>query len=104
LGQILNELENSFGRLQRIAVSGGILQSRASLKLLADAIGRDLEISSEQEASLRGAAVSVLSQLGVNVRTPVSGKIVKHDKSLAAKHRERLERQIRLEKRLVLAD
>lgn len=98
LRQILDQLENSFGRVQRIVVSGGILQSPASLKLLADAMGREVEISSEQEASLRGAAVYALNQLGVEVPMPPSGKIVKHNRALAAKHRERRERQIRLER------
>jgi gluconokinase len=98
LRQILDEMEQSLGRMRRIIVSGGILRSPASLALLADAIGRDVQISAEPEASLRGAAIHALSQLGVKTNTPRSGRTVKHDRALARKHRERSERQMRLEK------
>ena len=64
LAQILELLERSIGRAKKIIVSGGILQSPASLQLLADSLGRDLEICSEQEASLRGAAIYALEKLG----------------------------------------
>jgi gluconokinase len=97
LRQILDQLEQSLGRIYRIIVSGGIVKSRASVALLADAMGRDLEISGEPEASLRGAAVHALGELEVKMQTPPSGKIVKHDRALAARHRMRRERQIRLE-------
>src|SRR3954469_521512 len=53
LAQILEGLEGSLGPMRRVIVSGGILQSRASVVLLADAIGRDIETSRETEASLR---------------------------------------------------
>ena len=102
LGQILVELENSFGHFRRIVVSGGILQSPASLKLLADAIGRDIEAATEQEASLRGAAVHALNQLGIQVERSRPRKAVKCNRALATKHRKRRKRQIRLEKILTL--
>ena len=100
LSQVLIELQSSLGQIQRIIVSGGILQSKASLKLLADCLGRDVEVSSEPEASLRGAAVHAVTQLGLKIVTPASRKIVKHLPALAAQHQERRDRQIRLEQTL----
>jgi gluconokinase len=101
ISQILDRLEISLGKMRRIIVSGGILQSPASVKLLADAIGRNLEISSEPEASLRGAAVYALNRLGIKVKTARSGKIVRHKRALASLHHERRERQIRMERLVV---
>ncbi len=100
LGGILKILEKSFGHARRIVISGGILQSPASLPVLADAIGRDVEVSHEQEASLRGAAAYALRQLGMTMQRPVSRKLVKHERGLAAKHRVRHARQQALEMRL----
>jgi gluconokinase len=100
LGQILEALESATGPMQRVIVSGGILHSRASVQLLAGAIGRDLDISSEMEASLRGAAVHALRQLGKKAKTPRSSKTVRYDRALGAKHRENRERQIILERTL----
>jgi len=56
LAQILTQLENAIGQAKKIIVSGGILQSPASLQILADSLGRDLQVCANQEASLRGAA------------------------------------------------
>jgi gluconokinase len=97
LGQILEAIERGTGRVGRVIVSGGILHSRASVELLADAIERDVEMSSEPEASLRGGVLYALRQLGKKVTTP-SGKKVKYDRALAAKHRKKRERQISLER------
>jgi gluconokinase len=101
LRDIMDKMEISLGRPERVIVSGGILQSRASLALLADSIGRDLEISAEPEASLRGAAVHALTQLGKNITTPRSRKILRHDPTLGAQHRKRRKKQERLERILV---
>jgi gluconokinase len=65
LAEILYHLENAVGRARRVIVSGGIVQSRASLQILADSLGRNLQVCSEREASLRGAAVYALEQLGI---------------------------------------
>jgi glycerol kinase len=100
LGQILERTEHSLGRMRRIIVSGGILRSAASVRLLADALGRDLEISREREASLRGAAVYALRQLGMRVPKLRPGKMIKHDRRLAALHRKRRDRQVQLERQL----
>ena len=98
LGEILELIESAAGRSKEVIVSGGILHSRASLRLLADALGRDLRVSSEPEASLRGAAVYVLEKLGRKAVPLRNGKIVRHNRALAKKHRLRRERQVALEK------
>ena len=100
LGEILDLIESAAGRSKEVIVSGGILHSRASLRLLADALGRDLHVSSELEASLRGAAVYVLEKLGCKLAPLRKGNIARHDRILAKKHRIRRERQVALEKLL----
>src|SRR5205814_5805956 len=60
VANILERLETKTGRAEQIIVSGGILRSKESLPVLADALGRDIGVASEAEASLRGAAVYVL--------------------------------------------
>jgi gluconokinase len=100
LAEILDRIETATGRGKEIIVSGGILRSRASLELLADALGRDICISSQPEASLRGAAVYVLEKLGYDPAALPKAKLVRHDRRLAQKHRLRRERQAALEKML----
>jgi gluconokinase len=97
LGAILDLIETSGAAAKEIIVSGGILHSPASLRLLADAIGRDLRISSEPEASLRGAAVFALAKLGHEQAPLRKGRIVRHRPALAVRHRLRRERQVALE-------
>ncbi|MEN3370563.1 MAG: gluconokinase [Verrucomicrobiota bacterium] len=100
LAEILALIEGATSPAKAIIVSGGIVRSKPSLCLLADALGRDLLISPEAEASLRGAAVYVLEKLGQK-RSPLrKAKIVHHDRSLAKKHRLRREQQITLENML----
>jgi gluconokinase len=100
LGEILDLVEKATGSAKEIIVSGGILHSPASVRLLADALGRDLCVSSQAEASLRGAAVYVLEKLGHKVAPLRKAKIVRHDRALAKKHRKRREQQVALEKLL----
>lgn len=102
LAQIFDLVEDATVRPRQIIVSGGILHSIAAIKLLADAIGRDVEIAREPEASLRGAAVYALQQMGIEVQIGSVGRTVKYQPALAAKHRERRQRQINLEKVLTL--
>jgi gluconokinase len=100
LAEILDLIESAAGRSKEVIVSGGILHSAASLRLLADAMGRDLRVSSEPEASLRGAAVYVLEKLGRKVAPLRNGNVVRHYRALAKKHRTRRKRQVALEKLL----
>jgi gluconokinase len=102
LGTILDLVERAAGPAKEVTVSGGILHSPRSLRLLADAIGRDLRVSSEPEASLRGAAVYALERLGYKLATLRKGRLVRHHPALAIKHRARRERQAALESLLLL--
>jgi gluconokinase len=100
LAEILDLIERATGPTKAIIVSGGILRSTPSLCLLADALGRDLLISPEAEASLRGAAVYVLKKLGHNAAPLRKARIVRHDRGLAEKHCLRREQHVALEKML----
>jgi gluconokinase len=93
LAEILNQLENAIGRAKRIVVSGGIQQSPASLQILADSLGRDLDVCADQEASLRGAAVHALEQLGAKIPRPKFGKRIRHRPAQAIQAREQRARQ-----------
>jgi gluconokinase len=97
LSEILDLVETCTGRAREVIVSGGILHSPASIRLLADALGRDLRVSAEPEASLRGAAVYVLEALECRADPLRRGKIVRHDRALAEKHHVRRACQIALE-------
>ena len=98
LAEILEQLESAVGRADKIVVSGGILRSPASLQILADSLGRDLIPCADQEASLRGAAVRALEQIGENVPAPQYGRRVQHEKKRAAQARVERQRQIELER------
>lgn len=100
LGSILTQLESAIGRAKKIVVSGGVLQSPATLQILADSLGRNLEVCSEREASLRGAAVHALQKFGKVVPPPRPGKTIRPRKRNAAKAREMRARQDRLEQLL----
>ena len=100
LADILELLGETNGRAKQIIVSGGILRSKPSLRLLADSLGRDIYVSAQKEASLRGAAVYVLEKLGSAATALPKPKLIRHDPNLGAKHRVRRERQRGLEKRL----
>jgi gluconokinase len=97
LAEILALIEKSRSHAKEIIVSGGAVHSAATLSLLADALGRDIWVSREGEASLRGAAISVLEKLGYQSRPLPKTKRVKHDRRLAEKHRARRARQAALE-------
>ncbi len=90
LAEILFQLETAIGRARKIVVSGGILQSPASLQILADSLGRDLDICAEQEASLRGAAVHALEQSGRKIAALKHAKA--HPSRCAARARATLAR------------
>ena len=100
LGEILDLVEGCVGKARDVIVSGGILRSPASIRLLADALGRDLRVSPEPEASLRGAAVYALGSLGRQVTPLRKGRIARYDRALARKHRVRRACQIALEELL----
>ncbi|MBA3832529.1 MAG: carbohydrate kinase [Chthoniobacterales bacterium] len=97
LADIFDRLEGALGRSKKIVVSGGILQSPASLQILADSLGRDLATCADQEASLRGAAVCALEQSGRKVPEQKRGKWIRHDRKAASRAREARHRQEQLE-------
>ena len=104
LADILDLMARSGVKPRRIIVSGGILRSVPTVRLLADAIGRDVEVAREREASGRGAAVYALQQLGEKVPAPGKGALIKHDRKLAGSHLIRRQRQNTLEKILAKAE
>jgi gluconokinase len=98
LAAIMEDLEAAAGRTQKIIVSGGIVQSPASLQMLADSLGRRLEISAEQEASLRGAAVFALEKLGYTVPAPKIKRRVHHRPRQTKQRREEAAQERELER------
>lgn len=99
LADIFHELAAVIGPVKKIVVSGGILQSPASLQILADSLGREIETCSEQEASLRGAAVHALECAGQKVPAPRAGDRVRPHRAAAAHARKARARQRALEAR-----
>ncbi len=93
LSTILRALELAAGRARRIIVSGGIVQSAASLQLLADSLGRPVEVSRVQEASLRGAAVYALEQTGHSIPPLEAGEKIQPDRLRARQARARQARE-----------
>lgn len=97
LAEILELMETVTARTKRVIVSGGIIHSAAPVRLLADALGRDVEICPEGEASLRGAALHALAILGQKAKPLRRGSIIRHEAEFAVKHRERRLKQSALE-------
>ncbi len=89
LADILDQIAQKQAPVTEVIVSGGILRSAASLRILADSLGRDIRISPELESSLRGAAVSSLQALGYNPARLRAGSIIRCNRALAARHRKR---------------
>ena len=97
LAQILGQLETVTGRAGKIVVSGGVLHSPATLKLLADSLGRNLEVCAEQETSLRGAAVHALENSGRKIQPPKFKRRIPHNRTKAFHSRQQGIRQETLE-------
>ncbi len=97
LAEIFEQLETAAGPLRKIIVSGGILQSPTSLQILANSLGRDLLTCADQEASLRGAAVHGLEQLGRKVPAPKLGRTIRADQEKVVQARRERHGQTRLE-------
>jgi gluconokinase len=59
---------DAIGGLESVVVTGGALRANpAWVQVLADVLGRPLEVSAVAEASARGAAMAVLERLGASV-------------------------------------
>ena len=100
LAASFDALEQSVGRIERTIVSGGMTKSRDIIGLLADALGRDLEVASYREASLRGAAILALEQLGYRAPPPRRGDIIACDPALVREHSVRRDQQRKLARAL----
>jgi sugar (pentulose or hexulose) kinase len=88
-----------------IVASGGALQnSPAWLQIIADAIGRPITRSREQEATSRGVAVLALHALGtladLAAATPALDEPVHPDAARHARYREAIARQVDLDRRV----
>jgi gluconokinase len=98
LADVFDILEQAIGRIDRIIVSGGMTKSRAIVEILADALGRAVELSTDKEASLRGAALHALNKEEVSAAKKAS--IIPCNKKFAEQHRARRETQHYLAKSL----
>jgi gluconokinase len=87
-----------------VMASGGALRSRAWAQMIADALGQPLRLSSEEQATSRGAALLALESLGrlADLRAVHAppGITVEPDPRRHARYREALERQRRLDARV----
>jgi len=100
LAETLRELETAAGRATKIIVSGGVVQSTVSLQMLADSLGREVEICAEPEASLRGAAVHALEQLGCEVPAAKIKRRLQNRPLQTAQRRKEAAQQRELERML----
>jgi gluconokinase len=64
LREIVEILEELGGRFRRIWASGGFTGSRSWCQLLADVLGRPVDVHPEPHASVRGAALLAMKALG----------------------------------------
>jgi gluconokinase len=104
LADILDLITTAGVRPGGIIISGGIVRSTPEVRLLADAIGRDVAVANEGEASLRGAAVYALQQSGAEIAPLRRGSLIRHDQKLTDEHMIRRRRQHALEKALTNDD
>jgi gluconokinase len=84
-----------------VASGGALVASAAWAQILADALGHPLVVSSEEEATSRGAALLALDALGVRPlgtgSAPATGRTVRPDPGRHARYVQALERQRALE-------
>jgi gluconokinase len=73
----LADVLSAIGGLESVVATGGaLLASPAWLQVLADALGRPVEVSGEPEGSARGAAIVALERLGLPVPPAPIARIV----------------------------
>ncbi|MEO8350800.1 MAG: gluconokinase [Chthoniobacteraceae bacterium] len=84
----------------KFIVSGGIQHSKQALQRLADVLGQNVHPNDELEASIRGAAISVLEKLGLPVPPAQFGRAVKPRQKFADLYAKARQRQSRLEELL----
>jgi gluconokinase len=87
-------LLDAVGDVDSVVVTGGALLANSDwTQVLADVLGRPLELSSVAEASARGAAVAAFERLGVTVPRPAPGGTVEPRADRHAIHRAAIEEQ-----------
>ena len=91
-------MEKAAGHRLTFIVSGGVQHSPNSLQRLANVLGRAVHTSSEPEASLRGAAVFALEQLGCRVAPLKLGRAIKPAAASARAYVQARQRQAQLER------
>jgi gluconokinase len=84
-----------------VIASGGALRSRAWAQMIADALGRPVRLSAEEEATSRGSALLALQSLGrlpdLRAAQAPLGPVVEPSPRRHALYRNALDRQKRLE-------
>lgn len=103
LADVFDLVEQSVGDTDRIIVSGGMTRSAGVLEILADALGRDLELAIDREASLRGAAFYAVFRDGNLLSARQIGRIIRSEKVLTKLHQARRQEQRQLAKVLSTA-
>lgn len=85
-----------------VASGGAIARSPAWTRIIADALGHPLHVSTETEASSRGAALLALHALGLlsTLETPLAGETVAPDPASHARYRAATARQRDLDGRV----
>jgi gluconokinase len=79
-----------------VATGGGLLQDRAWVQIMADALARPITLSGVAEASLRGAAVAALERDGHQAADAPLGDVFEPRAERAEAYRSARERQQRL--------
>jgi gluconokinase len=91
------EVADRMPEVQEIVATGGaLLRNHDWLQIMADALGRPLTVSGVKEASLRGAAIVALEQLGETSPPGALGRAVEPRLERADAYRAARERQRRL--------
>ncbi|MFL5929082.1 MAG: gluconokinase [Gaiellaceae bacterium] len=92
--QLADVLEAIGGVSSVVATGGGLLANRGWLQVLADVVGRPLEVSAVAEGSARGAAVIALERLGLRVPEAPIARVVE-----PRRDRHEIHRRVRQAKR-----
>jgi len=79
-----------------VATGGGLLHDPDWIQIMADALARPVLVSGVQEASLRGAAVSVLRRIGHEPLDPPTAGAFRPREEAAAAYGSAREQQRRL--------
>jgi gluconokinase len=79
-----------------VATGGGLLANPAWLQVLADVLGKPVEVSGEPEGSARGAAVLALERLGLPVPAAPIARVVEPRKDRHEIHLKAIEEQRKL--------